>query len=197
MAKGTIQHILTWEEFGQLIDDLWKNLESALRKNKTKIDAIIVIIREGVFTGVPLSYRLNTYKVIPIQYKYMLYQGSNELKQITEIPTIKYELPDNPVFLLCDTFPAGGKTKDLAIEEFKKLYPSAKFVFASIIQDVSTQKHPDILYSVYAVEVNDKWETTHPVYTKAGVTNVLYTALPWENVDEELAGANKSEWKYQ
>lgn len=196
MTDNKIQYVLSWGEYGQLIDDLWKNLESALHKNKTTIDAIIVIVREGVFTGVPLSYRLNTYKVIPIQYKYMLYQGGNELKQITEIPKLKYELPKNPLFLLCDTFPAGGKTKDLAIEEFKKLYPSAKFVFASIIQDAVTQKHPDILFSVYAADVNDKWETTHPVYVKAGVTNVLYTALPWENVEEELAGANATEWKY-
>lgn len=196
MTNGNIQHVLTWAEYGELIDDLWKNLEKALKEHSTKIEAIIIVMREGVFTGVPLSYRLNTYKVIPIQYKYMLYNGGNELKQITEIPKLKYELPEKPVFLLCDTFPAGGKTMDLTIAEFKKLYPAAKFVFASIIEDKTKAKHPDILFSIHAVDVNDKWETTHPVYAKAGVTNVLYTALPWENVEEELAGANATKWEY-
>lgn len=192
-----IQYILSWSEYGELIDDLWKNLDKGLKEHKITIDAIIIVMREGVFTGVPLSYRLNTYKVIPIQYKYMLYNGGNELKQITEIPKLKYELPSNTVFLLTDTFPAGGKTMDLTIGEFKKLYPTAKFVFASIIEDKTKATHPDILFSVHAVDVNKQWETAHPVYAKAGVKNILYTALPWENIEEELAGANATEWSYR
>ncbi len=196
MNKNKIQYKLTWDEYGKLVDDLWLDLKKKLEETHTKIDAVIIILREGVFTGVPLSYKLNTYKVIPIGFKYMLYEGRNELKQTAKIPTLNYDLPKNPTFLLCDTFPAGGKTKSLAIEEFKKQYPGVKFVFASLIQDATAKSNKDILFSAYAVEVNSKWETRHPVYVKAGVTNVLYTALPWENIKEELAGANMTKWKY-
>ena len=197
MADNKIQYILSWVEYGQLIDDLWRNLERALHENDIRIDAIVIVLREGVFTGIPLAYRLNIYKILPIQYKYMLYDGGNELKQISFLPKVNFQLPRNPTLLLCDTFPAGGKTKYLAIDECKKAYPKAKFIFASIIQDISTTSHPDILFSVHSVDVNDKWETTHPVYTNTGVSNVLYTALPWENVEEELAGANATKWDYR
>lgn len=191
-----IQHKLTWAEYGKLIDDLWSDLQKKLEDNKVKIDAVIIILREGAFTGIPLAYRLNTYKVIPIQYKYMLYEGGNELLQIAKIPELNYKLPEHPVFLLCDTFPSGGKTKSLAIEEFKKLYPEAKFVFASIIQDSSVNQNQDILFSAWAVDVDPGWRTKHPIYANAGVTNVLYTLLPWENTEEELAGPNQTRWDY-
>lgn len=191
-----IQYQLSWGEYGKLIGDLWSDLKQKLTENKVKIDAIIIILREGAFTGIPLAYKLNTYKVIPIQYKYMLYEGRNELLPIAGIPRVNYELPEKSVFLLCDTFPSGGQTKTLAMDEFKKLYPGAKFVFASIIQDASVDQNKDILFSAWAVDVNAKWETKHPVYAKAGVTNVLYTALPWENIDEELAGPNQTRWDY-
>ncbi len=196
MADNKIQYILSWAEYGQLIDDLWRNLERALHEHNVHIDAIVIILREGVFTGIPLAYRLNIYKILPIQYKYMLYDGGNELKQVSFLPKVNFQLSPSPTLLLCDTFPAGGKTKYLVIDECKKVYPKAKFIFTSIIQDISTTSHSDILFSVHAVDVNDKWETTHPVYTTAGVTNVLYTALPWENVEEELAGANATKWDY-
>ncbi|KKU10368.1 MAG: hypothetical protein UX15_C0032G0011 [Parcubacteria group bacterium GW2011_GWA1_45_7] len=196
MSENTIQYKLSWSEYGTLVEDLWKDLDEKLKQHSVKTDAIIAILREGVFTAMPLAYKLNTYKVIPIQFKYILYDGSNELKQITKIPELNYTLPENPVFLLCDTFPSGGKTKTLAIEEFKKLYPGAKFIFASLMQDVSAEENKDILFSAYAADVNKDWETTHPVYAKAGVTNVLYTALPWGNIDEELAGPNMTKWDY-
>ncbi|HBL51800.1 MAG TPA: hypothetical protein DDZ05_01065 [Candidatus Blackburnbacteria bacterium] len=191
-----IQYKLSWDEYGQLTADLWNNLEKKLQELNLKIDAIIVILREGVFTGIPLAYKLNTYKVIPIQFKYMLYEGRNEQKQITKIPEILYKLPDKPTFLLCDTFPAGGNTKKLAIEEFKKVYPNSKFVMSSLIEDKSADKLPDIILRVHAVDVDNEYNTNHPIYKRAGVTNVLYTLLPWENEQEELAGPDYKEWNY-
>ncbi len=191
-----IQYKLSWNEYGQLIDDLWKNLKTKLDATNTKIDAIIVVIREGAFTSIPLAYKLNTYKVIPIQFKYMLYEGSNELKQITKIPELMYDLPKSPIFLLCDTFPAGGDTKKMVIAEFKKKWPDAKFIFGSIIEDKSVDAVPDILWRAHAVDVDESYVTEHPIYKNAGVTNVLYTLLPWENEQEELAGPDKKEWKY-
>ncbi len=193
---SAIQYKLSWNEYGLLLDDLWVNLSKELAESNIKVDAIITVIREGCFTGIPLAYKLNTYKVIPIQFKYMLYEGRNELKQIAKIPELLYQLPNDPTFLLCDTFPAGGDTKKLVIDEFKKDYPRAKFVFASLIEDVSADKIRDIVLRVHAVDVDDEYRTDHPVYKNAGVTNVLYTLLPWENEEEELAGPDHKEWKY-
>lgn len=188
---------LTWEHYGLLVEDLWKDLKKKLSDGDIKIDAIVTILREGVFTAIPLSYKLNTYKVLTIQYKYMLYEGSNELKKIADLSESDIEIPEEPVFLLCDTFPCGGKTKFLAVDDIKKKYPKAKFVFASLIQDSSVEGHKDFLTSAYAFDVDDKWKTTHPLFKKLGIAdNALNVFFPWENADEEYAAVNEKEWKY-
>ena len=188
---------LSWEHYGLLLDDLWSDLKNKLDKNNLKIDVIIAILREGAFTAIPLAYRLNTYKILTIQYKYMLNEGSNELKKIADLSTSNVDIPDEPVFLLCDVFPCGGKTKFLAADDIKKRYPKAKFVFASLVQDSTVDNHPDFITSAYAFDINDKWETTHPLFKKLGIDkNALDVYLPWENKEEEESAVYGKKWDY-
>ena len=188
---------LSWEHYGILIEDLWKDLEKKLNQHEVKIDAVVMILREGGFTALPLAYKLNTYKILSIQYKYILHDGSNELKKISDLSEASFEIPNNPVFLLCDTFPCGGKTKFLAIDDIKKKYPNSKFVFASLIQDLSVEKNEDILFSAYGFDVNEKWETTHPLFKKLGIDKkALDVYLPWENKEEEEASVHSKKWEY-
>ena len=127
----------------------------------------------------------------------MLYDGSNELKKIADLSEASFDIPENPTFLLCDTFPCGGKTKFLAVEDIKKRYPNAKFVFASLVQDRSVEENKDFITSAYAFDVNDKWETTHPLFKKLGIEkDALNVFLPWENEEEEFSAVNEKEWKY-
>ncbi|MFC1722091.1 phosphoribosyltransferase family protein [Patescibacteria group bacterium] len=188
---------LTWEHYGLLVEDLWKDLKSKLESENIAIDAVVAILREGVFTAMPLAYKLNTYKIFTVQYKYVLFDGGNELKKISGMSESIVEVPEEPIFLLCDTFPCGGKTKFLAVDDIKKRYPKAKFIFASLVQDHSVEDHEDFITSAYAFDVNDKWETTHPLFVKLGIeSNALNVFLPWENADEEDAAVNQKEWKY-
>lgn len=180
-----------------LVEDLWKDLKTKLTIQNIQIDAIVAILREGVFTAMPLAYKINTYKIFTVQYKYMLHEGSNELKKIAGLSESSVELPAKPIFLLCDTFPCGGKTKFLAVEEVKKVYPKAKFVFASLVQDRSVENNEDFLAAAYAFDINDNWQTTHPLFKELGIAeNALDVCLPWENPDEEFSAVNKKEWKY-
>ena len=189
---------LSWEHYGILVDDLWKDLRAKLKQNDTKIDAVVAILREGVFTAFPLAYKLNTYKVLTIQYKSMLYEGGNELKKISGLSQVNFDLPKEPVFLLCDAFPCGGKTKFLAAKEIKKNYPGAKFVFASLVQDRSVDDHKDFLFSAYAFDINEKWETAHSLFKKLGIDkNALDVCLPWENEKEEQAAVSQKKWDYK
>lgn len=188
---------ITWRHYGILIEDLWSNLKTKLQKNNITVDALVAILREGAFTAFPLAYKLNTYKVLTIQFKYILNDRSNKLKYISGLQDIEYELPEEPVFLLCDTFPCGGKTKFLAVAKIREKYPDAKFIFASLVQDHSVENHKDFLFSSYAFDINDKWETTHPLFKKLGIDkNALHIYLPWENMEEKRATVNQTEWKY-
>ncbi len=189
---------LTWEHYGVLIEDLWLDLARKLKKNNVKIDAIIAILREGTFTALPLAYKLNTYKVLTIQFKYLLHEGSNELVYVSGLQKTSYQLPKTPTFLLCDTFLCGGKTKFLAVKKIKEKYPQAKFVFASLIQDHSVEDHKDFLFSSFAFDINKKWETTHPLFIKLGINkSALNVYFPWENEKEEIASVQSRKWEYK
>jgi hypothetical protein len=188
---------LSWDQYGTLLDDLWKNLKQKLDEGNINITAIIAILREGSFTAMPLAYKLNTYKVMTIQYKYLLHEGSNELVKVSDLSVPDYEIPENPTFLLCDTFPCGGQTKFLAAADIKKRYPNAKFVFASLIQDLTVDNHPDFLCSAYAFDIDEDWHTTHPLFKSLGIDqNALDVVLPWENAEEEEAAVNSNKWEY-
>jgi hypothetical protein len=153
-------------------------------------------MREGGFTGLPLAYKLNTYKVLTIQYKYMLYEGSNELKFISDIQDVAYDLPESPLFLLCDTFPAGGSTKSLAIKKIKEKYPSARFIFASLVEDKTSKDIDDIIFSAFAIDLDNEGKSTQKILVEAGVKNAMNILLPWENEVEELSGINGKKWEY-
>ena len=189
---------LTWEHYGILIEDLWKDLSKKLTEKNIKIDAVITILREGAFTALPMAYKLNTYKILTIQYKYMLFNGSNELRKISDLTPANFELPESPTFLLCDTFPCGGKTKFLAMEEIKKVYPSCKFVFASLIQDLTVEKNADVIFAAYGFDIDENWHTTHPLFKRLGIADkALDVCLPWENREEEEASVNMTAWEYK
>ncbi len=127
----------------------------------------------------------------------MLYDGSNELKFVSGLQDVEYEIPENPTFLLCDTFPCGGKTKFLAVDKIRETYSSAKFAFASLVQDHSVEDNKDFLFSAYGFDVNKKWETTHSLFKKLGIEkNALNVYLPWENMDEEIAAVKEKKWEY-
>ena len=81
-TENEIQYKLNWNDYGQLIEDLWVNLQAKLKLHAVSIDAIVIVLREGGFTGLPLAYKLNTYKVMTIQFKYMLIPWENEVEEL-------------------------------------------------------------------------------------------------------------------
>ncbi|MFS8159402.1 MAG: hypothetical protein ACMG6E_04155 [Candidatus Roizmanbacteria bacterium] len=186
---------ISWNEFGELVDMLYVNLSDYLKKTHQSVDLIVPILREGGFPALALAYKLNTYKILPIQFKYMLYAGRHELRQITEFPETSIELPNEPTIVLCDTFPAGGKTKDLAYENIQKKFPGSKVIFASIFQDESTNLKT-FECNVYAVSTKSDGSTDNPFMTERGIDNVFDILLPWENEKEEEAGPKKLAYEY-
>lgn len=186
---------LSWNDFGELVDLLYSSLSDYLDKQNKSVDLIVPILREGGFPALTLAYKLNTYKILPIQFKYLLYDGSHELKKITEFPSTIVEIPANPTILLCDTFPAGGKTKSLAYEEIVKKFPNSKVIFASVFQDELTDME-QFEANVYAISCKSDGSTNSPYMIKRGVKNVYDILLPWENEKEEEAGPKKLAYEY-
>jgi hypoxanthine phosphoribosyltransferase len=187
---------LSWNRFGKLIDKLYKKIEDSLKEKNLTIDAIVPIIREGGFTGLALAFKFNTWKVIPIQFKYRLYKGGSQLEQKTKLPRLLYELPEKPVFLLVDTLPFGGSTAKACAKEFKTKYPSCRVVYASLFQDYTFPRNDKIFdMVVYAVLTDDTGKLSAKEAKKLGVDKKVYL-LPWKNEEEERASIKEEDYSY-
>ncbi len=187
---------ITWQQYGILIDRLYENVKAYLDTNNLHVDLIVPILREGGFTALPLSYKLNTYKLQPIQFKYQLNDGGAELKQLSKMPEVLFDVPQNPVILLCDTFPAGGNTKVLATEAIKEKYPNSTIIFISLFEDPASKNVEGIKTFIFALTTDSNNFESSKIMKEMGITNIMNVLLPWENEKEELAGINKKAYSY-
>ncbi len=190
---------MSWDEFGKRMDDLYEKVKDYLIKNNLKLSAIVPILREGGFPGIYFSFKFNTIKVIPIQFKYFLKKGVDPFEQtptqITELPKLHYELPEEPVILLVDVLPGGGKTARAAGRAFRKKFPKCKLVYASMFKDCSFKK-PDFFEAVIEGVLTDETGKLSPEeQKKLGVEKTLWL-LPWQRFKEEAAALEGEEYQY-
>ena len=70
MAYDSLDNLkqLNWNDYGKRVDILFKKTKEFLQKNKYQLSAIVPIIREGMFIGLPFAFKFNTWKIIPIFY---------------------------------------------------------------------------------------------------------------------------------
>lgn len=190
---------MSWEEFYERVDELHEKVKKYLKENDLKLSAIVPILREGAFIGFYFAFKFNTWKIIPIQYKYFLKKGIDPFKQeptqITSIPEFHYELPENPVFLLTDVLPGGGKTARAAGELLREKFPDCKIIYSCLFKEVSFKK-PDFFEVVIEEALTDETgKLTEEEKRRFGVEGALYL-FPWQNVEEELAPLTEKEYKY-
>lgn len=190
---------MSWEEFYQRVDKLCAKVQKYLKENNLKLSAIVPILREGGFVGLYFAFKFNTCKVIPIQFKYFLKKGIDPFEQepiqLTSIPRIHYKLPNNPVFLLTDVLPGGGKTARAVGELLRQRFPGCKIIYTCLFKEVSFKK-PDFFEVVIEEVLTDETgKLTEEERKRLGVEDTLYL-LPWQNVEEELAPLTEKEYKY-
>lgn len=58
---------LSWNDYYATVDILKRKIQNYIKKNKIVIDAVVPVLRGGVFPGAHLAYRLGILKIIPVQ----------------------------------------------------------------------------------------------------------------------------------
>jgi len=192
MAYDSLDNLkqLNWNDYGKRVDILFKKTKEFLQKNKYQLSAIVPIIREGMFIGLPFAFKFNTWKIIPIQFKYFLKPKISPYDQvptlIADTPKLHYDLPKNPIFLVTDVYPGGGKTAAAVGKELKKKYPTSKLIYVSMFQDISFKKPKEYAASLSLCLTDDTDQLSKEEKIKRGVETEYYL-MPWHNPDEEMA----------
>lgn len=189
---------MTWEEYGEILENLYKKVKKYIDKNDIKINAVIPILRGGAFPGTYLAYRLKLLRIIPVQYKYFFQDGDAEkikLKRLLDFPK-NTELPKNPTFLLAEQNMCFGTTAVSAAKHLKSRYPNCKIILAADSIDYS-YKEFDIFDGIFwGTLSNDTKELSKEEARELGVDTSL-RLFPWENLKEEYTTVQAKQFKYK
>ncbi len=185
--------VITWEQYGKILEDLYKIVSSYVDKKKIKIDAAVPILRGGAFPGGFLAHRLHLLRILPIQYKYFFVNGKIKLKRLLDVP--KANLPKKPIFLLVENNHCFGLTATTAAKYLKRKFPGCKIIYASDTMDYSYAKNPfaDVLF--YGRYTNDTKKLTAKEAKKLGIDPKLWV-YPWEVPEEEWTTVQGKQFKY-
>ncbi len=190
---------LSWNEFGEKVDTLFEKVEKYLVENDIKLSAIVPILREGAFIGLPFAFKFNTWKVIPVQYKYFLKPGVDPYKQVPtkviDIPKIHYELPKRPTLLVTDVFPGGGRTAGAVGRDLKERFKGCSLIYVCMFQDVGFRK-PDVYEAnIAGWHTDDTGQLSEEEKKKRNIETEYYL-MPWQNAEEEIAPIVGKEYRY-
>ena len=190
---------LTWNQFGERVDKLYLKVRRYLNKNKIELSAIVPILREGGFIGLPFAFKFNTLRVIPIQFKYFLKPGINPYDQvpslIADIPRLYYKFPQRSTFLVTDVFPGEGKTATAVGKKLKKRFPKCQLIYVCMFQDVSFKKPVVYKAAIAGWQTDDTDQLSKVEKKKRGIETEFYL-MPWQNPDEEIAPIVGKEYFY-
>lgn len=185
--------ILTWGQYGKILEDLCKKVKSYVGRKKIKIDAVVPILRGGAFPGGFLAHRLHLLRILPVQYKYFFVDGKIKLKRLLDVP--KANLPEKPTFLLVENNHCFGLTATTAAKNLKKKFPGCRIIYAADTMDYSYAKNSfaDVLF--YGRYTNDTKKLTATQARKLGIDPRLWV-YPWEIPKEEWTTVQGKQFEY-
>lgn len=188
MAKREDIYQLGWDEYLEKeLNVLLNKVQTYIKENNVKIDAVVPLLRGGNIPGTYIAYKLNILKIAPVQYKYF-FKGDNA--DLVEIQKVNEDLFDNdskPTFLLVEGNHCYGTSASYAAKGLKRDFPNCRIIYAASNMDYNYQNVLDELaeISFYGRFNNDCEELSKEECVKHGIDPDKITIFPWENKDEE------------
>lgn len=186
---------ISWEEYGKILEVLYKKVNKYLKDNDLKVDAVVPILRGGAFPGTYLAYQLHSLKILPVQYKYFFAGKKYELRKLTDYPKTEFNLSKDPVFLLVESNHCFGNTAQTAVNDLKEAFPGCKIIYAADHIDYSYQKIKGVETILYGIITNETRGMNKEEIKKFKQGNISYL-LPWEGIDEEWTTVQGKQFKF-
>jgi hypothetical protein len=175
--------ILSYTEFGRLLDALTANVVSACTERQLRIDVVAPILRSGGITGCHLASKLGVNAMMPLQYRHT-YDPARPIRRQFSIPTLRAEPQDPVVVLMADTNTVTGEVARYAARDLRMKWPASTILFASVILDLSIEQLPDVDMLISAQRSNERRSVSAESAMRVGVSNEVLI-FPWEDTEEQ------------
>ena len=187
---------ISWEDYGVVLENLYKKVQKYIQEENIKIDAVVPILRGGAFPGTYLTFKLHLLRILPVQYKYFFIGKKIQLRKVLDFPKIGLQFPRKPNFLLVENNHCFGLTASTAAEDLKQDFPNCKIIYAADHIDYSYQKNDYADAIFYGRLTNETKALTLKECKAKKVENISYL-FPWEDLDEEWITVKGKQFKYQ
>ncbi len=185
---------LTWEQYGNILEALYKNIAEYSEKNNIHFDAVVPILRGGGVVGTFLTGKLKVLRVIPVQYKYFVNQKHVYLKRLLPLPST-ISLPENANILVAENCYCFGTTTKAVVSDIKTKFPTAHIYVAADRMDYTYQNIEGVEKVFYGELNNDTKKLSKEECVKLKIDETQYY-YPWESLDEEIAACQLKQYKY-
>jgi len=175
--------MLSYTEFGCLLDALTANVVSACTERQLRIDVVAPILRSGGITGCHLASKLGVSAMMPLQYQHT-YDPASPIRRQFSIPTFTIEPQDSVVILMADTNTVTGEIARSAARDLRMKWPDSTILFASSILDLSIEQLPDVDLLISAQRSNERRTISVEKAMRIGVSNDVLI-FPWEDIEEQ------------
>ena len=175
--------MLSYTEFGCLLDALTANVVSACTERQLRIDVVAPILRSGGITGCHLASKLGVSAMMPLQYQHT-YDPASPIRRQFSIPTFTIEPQDSVVILMADTNTVTGEIARSAARDLRMKWPDSTILFASSILDLSIEQLPDVELLISAQRSNERRTISVEKAMRIGVSNDVLI-FPWEDIEEQ------------
>jgi len=178
---------MSWEEFDHLINTLIKKVNSYFTETNQNIDLITPLHRTGGIVAGIISIKLGVISLLPVQFKH----SSEKIDQISTLPELLVDLPENPNVLFCEGNTSAGSVSKKAVKLVKEKYPNSKIYLATISKVYGgPEKIEGIEEIFYGVLTNENNKATDEEIIKLNIRKGI-TIFPWEKAEDELSELNK------
>src|SRR3989344_5660587 len=194
-SKSDFGALMTWEQYGTLLEKLYREVSQYLDVNNIHPDVVVPIFRAAGIPGQYLAYKLKLLKILSVQYKYLKHGDKIELVQLQGF---RKELlqKESPILLLLKNPPCLAATQKAAVDDLKKIYPTGKILYAAVCADYTHKELKGVEKTFYAAFTNSTRGLSEAEATKLNVPHKI-ALFPWENFEEELAAVTGQKFDYK
>lgn len=188
LISKTDLNIISYSEFGDIINKLIDKLKNYEKKNNIKFDIVVPILRSGGVPGMIIAINLGITKILPVQFKYC-YKPVKLIKLLSA-PKILQDVGNNPNILIVENHTSTGDTAKAVIKIINKQFSKSLICYATVIREYQSPIDLEGVKGYFWGQLNDEEGVLSTKQQRLMNVREKILVYPWENPEVVIQEVN-------
>jgi hypothetical protein len=189
---------VTWSNFNKYTEKIYTEVQKYLKDNNLEVNIVAPILRGGGILGIQLALKFKVIRILPYQYKYLHKNNNTEIIKVytSNFKNLVKFNNKKPVILVVEGNHSTGTIAKQVVSDIKKEFPNSRILYVSLAKDYAYKDVVDVDFDSYGFLTNENRKLSKSECYKLKIKQNKVYIFPWESFEEELAGLNQTEFKY-